>query len=1566
MRKATQGSFVGSRWGRTLVVVAAAQGAVALPQAWGGNGVWTDLAGGVWSTAGNWSGGTIADGAGSTADFSTLNITSDTTVTLDTSRSIGTLKFQDTTASNNWFLTNSSSAVLTLNNGTSQPVVDVLNQNLNLNLPLAGTNGFVKIDGGGLLLSANNSALSGTVRIQNSDVTPTVANAFGTGTVVMDGSALAVSTRILMTSGVTVSNPIVINYSRVAAGNNGVLYSNGAFNATFAGPVTFNAVATSGGQIAGSTGTNFLYFTGPITDTLAANYVSGGTGNGIVVRSGNINLAGGGSYFRMDERNGTLQLGANNGVATNAILNLGGNGNGVFDLDGFNQTLVGVTNLIGSNSNSITNSSSTAPSTLTFAPNPSNYSVANFATISFSGAITDASASTPLSIAVNGDPTGILNLQGTGNSYRGSTTITSGTLTAASLAAGGSNSSIGASTNAASNLVFGGGTLQYTGGTTSTDRGFTINAGSTGTIGVSSASAVLTISGGSAATNGALVAAGPGTLVLSGANLHTGATTVTGGGTLELDGSLSSGSAVGIASGATLSGIGTAGGKVTPAAGAIVSPGDAGVGTLTVGSLALNTGAIVDFQFGASSNSEITVSSSAGLALSGGNLNLYQVGTTTAFSTNGTYTLFNLTGGLTGSTSNLTISNPVAGKVYALSGTSTALSLTIATATTREWADTSGDDQWTTAGNWIGGSIPNAVGQTAKFGSNLAGSDGTVNLNGSKTVSGLIFDNSSTGYDLTGSGSTLTLNNGVAAAAITVANGNHSIEVPIALSGATSISTSNPTDSLSLNGNILGAKSVAISGPGTVTFAGSNGFTTVNVTGAGTVNVGNGGTSGTLGSGNVTLASGVAVNFNRTTPYSMPGSITGAGTISQLGSGGIAVGGSVTGVTSVSATGGALSVGGSLNQSGGVTVTGNGSLSVGAGLTGAGNLLVNTSGAVTLTGASTYGGGTELDAGTLSLGASSTLPSESVLAVNGGTLDLHGNSISLSNILDTSGSSGVITNNGPSGSTSTITFAGFQANYNSYASLQDGANGGKVALVVSIASTFIGGNYIYGAYGSSSYSGGTTVNSQSVEAFGNSAFGTGPVTMVLNISSVNLTRFIVAGGVTLNNGVIVQQANAGTGQGAIQYDTATQGTSTILGPVSFLADALSGGDVTGALIPGQYLNLNGPVTLGGTATTFTVRGGNVGLGGGGNYGQMQVTGVVQLTAANGISPTAVVDLGVSSINGNATLDLNSFSQTLSGLTQQALATATSNVTNSSGGACTLTINTTGTNTYAGGIDGNLGITLSGRGSQGLTGALTYSGNTTVTGGVLTVGAPLQSVTGGLAVSGSGSSATLAAPGVAGSNVLAAQVGFISVSAGGSVVVPASARATVSQTVIITGGLDLAASGGGFGGSLDLGNNDMIVNNGVESSLDAMVRAGALRASSAGGSGMDAFAGLAVVPNSDGQGGALYATFDGVNVVSTDVLVKYTYIGDTDLNGVVDANDLANTLAGLYGGLSGWGNGDFTYSGRVTTADVNLLLASLAGETGSFGNSVGGGGAVPEPGSLALAVGALPVLGRRRR
>ncbi|MEQ3651105.1 autotransporter-associated beta strand repeat-containing protein [Hyphomonas sp.] len=123
---------------------------------------------------------------------------------------------------------------------------------------------------------------------------------------------------------------------------------------------------------------------------------------------------------------------------------------------------------------------------------------------------------------------GTLTLANGNNDYVGATTITGGMLSIDSIADGGLVSGIGASSRDAENLVMlGGGMLQYTGVTASSDRNFTVEAGGGG-FDVTDSGAVLTMNG-VAEGVGSITKNGDGTLVLSGNNTYTGATFVNGG-----------------------------------------------------------------------------------------------------------------------------------------------------------------------------------------------------------------------------------------------------------------------------------------------------------------------------------------------------------------------------------------------------------------------------------------------------------------------------------------------------------------------------------------------------------------------------------------------------------------------------------------------------------------------------------------------------------------------------------------------------------------------------------------------------------------------------------------------------------------------------------------------------------------------------------------------------------------------------------------------------------------------------------------------------------------------------
>ena len=88
-------------------------------------------------------------------------------------------------------------------------------------------------------------------------------------------------------------------------------------------------------------------------------------------------------------------------------------------------------------------------------------------------------------------------------------------------------------------------------------------------------------------------------------------------------------------------------------------------------------------------------------------------------------------------------------------------------------------------------------------------------------------------------------------------------------------------------------------------------------------------------------------------------------------------------------------------------------------------------------------------------------------------------------------------------------------------------------------------------------------------------------------------------------------------------------------------------------------------------------------------------------------------------------------------------------------------------------------------------------------------------------------------------------------------------------------------------------------------------------------------------------GSFPATFEGQQIDSTAVLLKYTLYGDADLNGNVNLGDF-NRLAASFGqSPRRWSQGDFTFDQNVNLADFNRLAAN-------FGMSVAPGAGVTGP------------------
>ena len=251
---------------------------------------------------------------------------------------------------------------------------------------------------------------------------------------------------------------------------------------------------------------------GVISGSADLMFAAGASGGAGTVTLNAANTYTGATIFNA-ANSGVIRLGITNALPTGTnvtMANSSSNG-GIFDLNGFNQTIGSLTSGVGGGS--IRNNGAT-DATLTISGSTSPPA--------FGLVIADGTTNKTLLTRAG---TGTLTLSGA-NTYTGATTINAGTLSISSIANGAANSGIGASTNAAANLVLGGGTLQYTGATASTDRNFTLTAATTSTINNTNQ---LTITGASTATTGALTKAGAGTLILSGTNLHTGGTIINAG-----------------------------------------------------------------------------------------------------------------------------------------------------------------------------------------------------------------------------------------------------------------------------------------------------------------------------------------------------------------------------------------------------------------------------------------------------------------------------------------------------------------------------------------------------------------------------------------------------------------------------------------------------------------------------------------------------------------------------------------------------------------------------------------------------------------------------------------------------------------------------------------------------------------------------------------------------------------------------------------------------------------------------------------------------------------------------
>lgn len=237
------------------------------------------------------------------------------------------------------------------------------------------------------------------------------------------------------------------------------------------------------------------------------------------------------------------------------------------------------------------------------------------------------------------------------------------------------------------------------------------------------------------------------------------------------------------------------------------------------------------------------------------------------------------------------------------------------------------------------------------------------------------------------------------------------------------------------------------------------------------------------------------------------------------------------------------------------------------------------------------------------------------------------------------------------------------------------------------------------------------------------------------------------------------------------------------------------------------------------------------------------------------------------------------------------------------------------------------------------------------------------------------------------NVVASSAGAITVASLSKLQITSG---TAGKTAVLTiPQLTIAGSANNWSGTLDLTTEALDITGGNLATIENQIAGG--YAENWQGSGIDSSVAAGdtthltaigyMVNSTDGLtplygSGTSLGLFEGANPAATDILLKYTYYGDTNLDGKVDGSDYSRIDNGYLssGSLTGWYNGDFNYDGVIDGSDYTLidnafntqgaqLTAVVAGSTAEIADI----SVVPEPASsgLLVFVGA-GLLSRRRR
>jgi filamentous hemagglutinin family protein len=875
-----------------------------------------------------------------------------------------------------------------------------------------------------------------------------------------------------------------------------------------------------------------------------------------------------------------------------------------------------------------------------------------------------------------------------------------------SMTIGPTAATVGAVTFNPGQIALGTGTLTAAGGITltATHAASVISNAAGGMINVNGS--VLTVNhagtGASASTlagviagAGGLTKAGPGTLILSGANTYSGTTTISRG-VLQVGAGTGTGT------------LGT--GAVTNNASLVFNRNDA----LTVANAISGKGSLRQTGTGTTTLAGANTYSGATTVSAG----VLRAGSTTAF----------------GSNSAVTVTSP---GVLDLAGQSLSIGSLAGNGTVTLGAGTLTTGALNTSTTYSG--VISGTGGLTKIGTGALTLTGTNIYEGTTTISGGVLRIGAGGATgMLGTGEVI--NN-----AVLDFRRNNLLTVANNISGTGNLrQTGTGTTILTGLNTYTGPTTVSagVLRAGSTTAFGSN--SAVTVTAPGALDLPNHSLSiGSLaGSGNVTLGAVTLTTGALGTNTTYSGIISGIGGLTKVGTGILTLTGTniYEGTTTIS--GGVLRIG-----AGGATGTlGTGGvinnavldfrrdnpLTVANNISGTGNLLQTGTGTTTLTGTNIYTGATTVSAGVLRAGSAGAFSPSSAFTVGSGTtLDLNNTNQSVASL---AGSGNVTLGSG------TLTVSG--SGNTSFGGAITSTTGGGLTRSGSGTLTLTGSGNNYN--GATLVTGTSTLELSGAGALTHTSAVTVDSGSIFRLAGVNSDRSVVlnggtlastgtsllSGGVTLAaTGVVIDVDMAqltisgviGGGNGFGKQGTGTltlTGNNTYTGTTTISSGVLQVGDGGTLGTPGAVTVTDpGSLVFNRSDALLTVANN---IGGTGSLTQAG-TGTTTLTGNNTYTGATTVNAGVLragsttafglnsavTVNAPGALDLPNHSLSIGSLA------GSGNVTL---GAVTLTTGGLNANTtYSGVISGDGGLTQTGTGTLTLTGTNTYSGATLVTG-----------------------------------------------------------------------------------------------------------------------------------------------------------------------------------------------------------------------------------------------------------